>query len=91
MGAGLPTVRQVAHRAREHVRARRKRHPGAGQAIDPKRNAELTAQFLATAASGDVARNCAVSSALRLGSIACPAPGWRLRRAREHVRARCAT
>ncbi|PBJ61985.1 RNA polymerase subunit sigma-24, partial [Mycobacterium avium subsp. hominissuis] len=50
VGKPAPTVRQVAHRAREHVRARRKRHPGAGQAIDPKRNAELTAQFLATAA-----------------------------------------
>ncbi|EUA40713.1 RNA polymerase sigma factor, sigma-70 family protein [Mycobacterium avium subsp. avium 2285 (R)] len=54
VGKPAPTVRQVARRAREHVRARRKRHPGAGQAIDPKRNAELTAQFLATAASGDV-------------------------------------
>lgn len=54
VGKPAPTVRQVARRAREHVRARRKRHPGAGQAIDPKRNAELTAQFLATTASGDV-------------------------------------
>ncbi|WP_019697249.1 sigma-70 family RNA polymerase sigma factor, partial [Mycobacterium avium] len=35
VGKPASTVRQVAHRAREHVRARRKRHPGAGQAIDP--------------------------------------------------------
>ncbi|MGA8253228.1 MAG: RNA polymerase sigma-70 factor [Mycobacterium sp.] len=53
VGKPAPTVRQVAHRAREHVRARRKRHPS-GRAVDPARNAEITAQFLATAASGDV-------------------------------------
>jgi RNA polymerase sigma-70 factor (ECF subfamily) len=53
IGKPAPAVRQVAHRAREHVRARRKRYPGS-QAIDPKRNAEITAQFLASAASGDV-------------------------------------
>jgi RNA polymerase sigma-70 factor, ECF subfamily len=50
VGKPSPTVRQVAHRAREHVRARRKRF----DAVDPQRNAEVTAQFLATAASGDV-------------------------------------
>ncbi|BAX94158.1 RNA polymerase sigma-70 factor [Mycobacterium shigaense] len=50
VGRTAPTVRQVAHRAREHVRARRKRF----DAKDPRRNAEITAQFLATAASGDV-------------------------------------
>ncbi len=50
VGKPSPTVRQVAHRAREHVRARRKRF----DAMDPQRNAEITAQFLATAASGDV-------------------------------------
>jgi RNA polymerase sigma-70 factor, ECF subfamily len=50
VGRPAPTVRQVAHRAREHVRARRKRFDG----IDPERNAEITAQFLATTASGDV-------------------------------------
>lgn len=52
VGKPAPTVRQVAHRAREHVRARR-RQRGATE-IDPQRNAEITAQFLATAASGDV-------------------------------------
>ena len=50
VGKPAPTVRQIAHRAREHVRARRKRF----DVVDPERNAELTAQFLATAASGDV-------------------------------------
>jgi RNA polymerase sigma-70 factor, ECF subfamily len=50
VGKPAPTVRQVAHRAREHVRARRKRF----DAVDADRNAEITAQFLATAASGDV-------------------------------------
>ncbi len=50
VGKPAPTVRQVAHRAREHVRARRRRFDG----IDPRRNAEITAQFLQTAVSGDV-------------------------------------
>ena len=50
VGKSAPTVRQVAHRAREHVRARRKRFG----TVDPERNAEITAQFLQTAASGDV-------------------------------------
>jgi RNA polymerase sigma-70 factor, ECF subfamily len=50
VGKPAPTVRQIAHRAREHVRARRKRF----DVVDPQRNAAITAQFLATAASGDV-------------------------------------
>jgi RNA polymerase sigma-70 factor (ECF subfamily) len=50
VGKPAPTVRQVAHRAREHVRARRKRF----DATDPQRNARITEQFLRTAASGDV-------------------------------------
>jgi RNA polymerase sigma-70 factor, ECF subfamily len=50
VGKPAPTVRQVAHRAREHVRARRKRFDN----VNPQRNAAITAQFLATAASGDV-------------------------------------
>jgi RNA polymerase sigma-70 factor, ECF subfamily len=52
VGRPAPTVRQVAHRAREHVRARRKRGGASKISIDPQRNAEITAQFLA--ASGDV-------------------------------------
>ncbi len=50
VGKPAPTVRQVAHRAREHVRARRKRFG----VVDPQRNAQITTQFLETAASGDV-------------------------------------
>jgi RNA polymerase sigma-70 factor (ECF subfamily) len=54
VGKPAPTVRQVAHRAREHVRARREEGGAAKMSIDPERNAEVTAQFLATAVSGDV-------------------------------------
>jgi len=54
VGKPAPTVRQVAHRAREHVRARRKRGGASKISIDPERNAEITAQFLVTAAGGDV-------------------------------------
>jgi RNA polymerase sigma-70 factor, ECF subfamily len=43
-------VRQVAHRAREHVRARRKRF----EPLDRQRTAQITAQFLAAASTGDV-------------------------------------
>jgi RNA polymerase sigma-70 factor (ECF subfamily) len=50
VGKPAPTVRQVAHRAREHVHSRRKRYGD----VDPERNAQVTAQFIATAASGDV-------------------------------------
>lgn len=50
VGKPAPTVRQVAHRARGHVQARRKRYGD----VDPARNARITEQFLATAASGDV-------------------------------------
>ena len=54
VGKSAPTVRQVAHRAREHVRARRKRFDVSKTPEDVHRNAEITAQFLASAASGDV-------------------------------------
>jgi RNA polymerase sigma-70 factor, ECF subfamily len=50
VGKSVPTVRQVAHRAREHVQARRKRF----EPVDPKQSAELTAQFFAAASTGDV-------------------------------------
>jgi RNA polymerase sigma-70 factor (ECF subfamily) len=43
-------VRQMAHRAREHVQARRRRFEPA----DPKQSLEITAQFFATASTGDV-------------------------------------
>jgi RNA polymerase sigma-70 factor (ECF subfamily) len=43
-------VRQVAHRAREHVQARRKRFTP----VDPAQNARIAAEFIAAAAGGDV-------------------------------------
>jgi RNA polymerase sigma-70 factor (ECF subfamily) len=42
-------VRQVAHRAREHVRARRPRY-----AVDPGRGREVTERFLSAATGGDL-------------------------------------
>jgi RNA polymerase sigma-70 factor (ECF subfamily) len=50
IGRSSASVRQLAHRAREHVQARRRRF----DPIDPQRSMELTAQFFATAATGDV-------------------------------------
>ena len=48
VGKPVPTVRQVAHRAREHVRARRRR-------FEPVAGAEqVTERFLAAAATGDL-------------------------------------
>jgi RNA polymerase sigma-70 factor, ECF subfamily len=44
------TVRQIAHRAREHVHARRRRFAP----VDPAQNARITEEFMAAAASGDV-------------------------------------
>ena len=43
-------VRQMAHRAREHVQARRKRF----EPVDPDRSLEITAQFFTAASTGDV-------------------------------------
>ncbi|MGE0221083.1 RNA polymerase sigma-70 factor [Mycolicibacterium sp.] len=42
-------VRQMAHRAREHVQARRKRF----EPVDPKVSTELTQRFFTAAATGD--------------------------------------
>ena len=50
IGKSTAAVRQIAHRAREHVHARRRRY----EPVDPKTSLELTAQFFATAATGDV-------------------------------------
>jgi RNA polymerase sigma-70 factor (ECF subfamily) len=50
IGRSIAAVRQMAHRAREHVHSRRKRF----DPVDPKRSLELTAQFFATASTGDV-------------------------------------
>jgi RNA polymerase sigma-70 factor, ECF subfamily len=43
-------VRQIAHRAREHVQARRRRFAP----VDPEQNARITAEFMAAASNGDV-------------------------------------
>jgi RNA polymerase sigma-70 factor (ECF subfamily) len=50
VGKSAAAVRQVAHRAREHVQARRKRFAP----VDPEQNARVTAEFMAAAASGNV-------------------------------------
>ncbi len=50
VGKSAAAVRQSAHRARAHVQARRKRFA----AVDPKQSMEVTAQFLAAAATGDL-------------------------------------
>ena len=50
VGKSVANVRQVAHRAREHVQARRKRFEPA----DSARTTELTEQFMAAASTGDV-------------------------------------
>jgi RNA polymerase sigma-70 factor, ECF subfamily len=50
MNKSVTATRQVAHRAREHVRARRTRfHP-----VDPRQSEELTSRFFAAAATGDM-------------------------------------
>jgi RNA polymerase sigma-70 factor (ECF subfamily) len=50
VGKSVTTVRQVAHRAREHVHARRKRF----EPLDATRSAEITEQFMTAAATGDM-------------------------------------
>jgi RNA polymerase sigma-70 factor, ECF subfamily len=48
VGKPVATVRQIAHRARAHVHARRKRY-------EPRETAQVTERFLTAAASGEVA------------------------------------
>ena len=50
VGKSVATVRQVAHRAREHVQARRKRF----EPVDAARTAQITEQFMTAAATGDM-------------------------------------
>ena len=50
IGKSASTVRQMAHRAREHVQSRRKRF----DPVDPKLSMEVTARFFTAAATGDV-------------------------------------
>jgi RNA polymerase sigma-70 factor (ECF subfamily) len=49
LGRGEPAVRQLARRAREHVRERRRRF-----AADPGERRRVTERFLAASASGDL-------------------------------------
>lgn len=50
IGKSTATVRQMAHRAREHVQSRRRRF----DPVDPQQSVQLTTQFLTAAATGDV-------------------------------------
>jgi RNA polymerase sigma-70 factor, ECF subfamily len=50
VGKSVTTVRQVAHRARAHVHARRKRF----EPVDAATTAEVTEQFMTAAATGDM-------------------------------------
>jgi RNA polymerase sigma-70 factor (ECF subfamily) len=50
VGKSVTTVRQVAHRAREHVHARRKRF----EPVDSTQTAQITEQFMTAAATGDM-------------------------------------
>ena len=49
LGRSAPAVRQLAHRAREHVQARRPRFD-----VDWAQQREVTERFLAAAAGGDI-------------------------------------
>ncbi|WP_247053112.1 RNA polymerase sigma-70 factor [Mycolicibacterium sp. F2034L] len=50
LGRSAAAVRQMAHRAREHVQSRRKRF----DPVDPKISTEITTQFFTAAATGDL-------------------------------------
>ena len=50
VGKSSASVRQLAHRAREHVQARRKRY----EPVDPQQSMAITAQFFTAAATGDL-------------------------------------
>ena len=50
VGRSAAAVRQMAHRAREHVQSRRKRF----EPVDPQVSAEITSRFFTAAATGDL-------------------------------------
>ncbi|BBZ58801.1 RNA polymerase sigma-70 factor [Mycolicibacterium monacense] len=50
VGKSTTAVRQMAHRAREHVQSRRKRF----EPVDPKTSTEITMRFFAAASTGDL-------------------------------------
>jgi RNA polymerase sigma-70 factor (ECF subfamily) len=52
VGKSASAVRQIAHRAREHVHARRRRF----EPVDEVKSTEITEQFMTAAATGDVER-----------------------------------
>ncbi|MGY4712416.1 RNA polymerase sigma-70 factor [Mycolicibacterium sp. CBM1] len=51
VGKSTAAVRQMAHRAREHVHSRRRRF----EPVDPQQSQQITTQFLTAAATGDLA------------------------------------
>ena len=63
VGKSVASVRQVAHRAREHVQARRKRFEPA----DSARTAELTDRFMTAATTGDLDGLMAMPRRMRRG------------------------
>ena len=50
IGKSTASVRQMAHRAREHVHSRRRRF----EPVDAKKSEQITTQFLTAAATGDL-------------------------------------
>ncbi|WP_167098170.1 RNA polymerase sigma-70 factor [Mycobacterium sp. DL592] len=50
VGKSTAAVRQMAHRAREHVHSRRKRF----EPVEPAKSEQITTQFLVAAATGDL-------------------------------------
>jgi RNA polymerase sigma-70 factor (ECF subfamily) len=50
VGKSAPAVRQIAHRAREHVHARRKRF----EPLDPQQTAQIVDEFLTASTTGDL-------------------------------------
>ncbi|MBB2991012.1 RNA polymerase sigma-70 factor (ECF subfamily) [Mycolicibacterium iranicum] len=50
LGKSTAAVRQMAHRAREHVQSRRRRF----EPVDPKLSSEITLRFFTAAATGDL-------------------------------------
>ena len=50
VGKSTAAVRQMAHRAREHVHSRRRRF----EPVDPQQSEQITTQFLTAAATGDL-------------------------------------
>ena len=50
IGKSTVAVRQMAHRAREHVHSRRRRF----EPLDPQQSEQITTQFLTAAATGDI-------------------------------------